>query len=242
MKLCAAQIAPQAGRVDLNLNKHLAAIDQAISHGAKFVLFPELSLTGYEPTLASDLALAPSDPCLDVFQGRADDTAVAIALGVPLRSSAGIQIGMMVFRPRLPRASYAKQQLHPDEQTHFACGDRALCLPYSEHVLAPAICYESLQADHAASAARLGADVYLASVAKSAHGVTQAGEHYPQIAQRHGMVVVMANSIGPCDDFVSAGRSAIWNQRGQVVAQLEEHAEGLVIFDISTGRGKAVSI
>ena len=45
------------------------------------------------------------------------------------------------------------------------------------HNLAPAICFESLQPEHAESAASSGADVYLASVAKSPIGVDKAYCH-----------------------------------------------------------------
>lgn len=66
--------------------------------------------------------------------------------------------------------------------------------------------------------ARLGADVYLASVAKSAAGVAQAYGHNPLIAQKHHVMIVMANCLGPCDDFIGAGRSAVWNLQVNLLA------------------------
>lgn len=43
-----AQINPKLADVPANLDKHLAYIDQAIDQGADLVIFPELSLTGYQ--------------------------------------------------------------------------------------------------------------------------------------------------------------------------------------------------
>ena len=61
--------------------------------------------------------------------------------------------------------------------------------------------------------ADLGANIYLASVAKSARGVDKAFSHYPAVAQRYAMTVLMANCVGPCGDFVAVGQSAMWNNR-----------------------------
>lgn len=56
------------------------------------------------------------------------------------------------------------------------------------------------------------------------------------------MAVLMANSVGPCDDFVSAGRTAIWNRSGELVASMDGEGEGLVMFDTSIQEGSVVLI
>lgn len=94
-----------------------------------------------------------------------------------------------------------------------------------------AICYESLLPEHAAAAAGQGADLYLASVAKPAGGMARAVVHYPAMARAHGMFVLMVNSIGPSDTFVSVGQSAAWDDRGDLLAQMDEGSEGLVVLD-----------
>ncbi len=47
IKLSLAQIAPEPGLLDCNLEKHLKYIDEAKQSGSKLIIFPELSLTGY---------------------------------------------------------------------------------------------------------------------------------------------------------------------------------------------------
>ena len=47
IKLSLAQIAPEPGLLDCNLEKHLKYIDEAKQAGSKLIIFPELSLTGY---------------------------------------------------------------------------------------------------------------------------------------------------------------------------------------------------
>ena len=62
--ISAAQTCPVKGDVNANLDEHLRLIDLAASEGAQVVVFPELSLTGYEIELASGLASPrPSKTC-----------------------------------------------------------------------------------------------------------------------------------------------------------------------------------
>lgn len=68
MKLIAAQILPVPGEYEKNITRHIDVIHLAASQGANLVLFPELSLTGYEPRLAEVLAVHPSDGRFDEFQ------------------------------------------------------------------------------------------------------------------------------------------------------------------------------
>jgi predicted amidohydrolase len=138
---------------------------------------------------------------------------------------------MVWFIPNAPRQTYAKQQLHTDELPFFVQGNKQLVLKTATHTLAPAICYESLQQNHADNAANLGADVYLASVAKPAGGMAKAIVHYPTIARKHSMYVLMANCVGTCDNFVSVGQSAVWNDRGELLVQMNSESEGMVIVD-----------
>jgi predicted amidohydrolase len=72
--------------------------DLALSGGADVILFPELSLTGYEPQLAQELAMDPTDRRLDAFQLVSDRHQVTLGLGMPVRGVKGIYISL-VFKP-----------------------------------------------------------------------------------------------------------------------------------------------
>lgn len=235
MKICAVQFKPAAGDTVANTAKHLDLAELASAFHADVVFFPELSLTGYEPRLARSLATNESDPCLAAFQQCSDAHDMIIGVGLPLSTGPQVQIGMVWFAPGEPRRSYAKQHLHADELPFFVQGNKQLVLKTAARTLAPAICYESLQIDHADEAAHLGANVYLASVAKSAHGLAKAMCHYPAIAHKHDMYVVMANCVGPSDNFVSVGQSAAWDNRGELLAQMDSKSEGLLMVDTAIG-------
>lgn len=234
MKICAVQLQPIAGDIASNITRHLELIEGAIALGADLIFFPELSLMGYEPQLAQSLAADPADARLDVFQRCSDVHNLIIGVGLPISVKSGVQIGMVWFTPKTPRRSYAKQQLHEDELPFFVTGSRQLILEASGYRVAPAICYESLQPSHADDAATFGAEVYLASVAKPASGMAKAMVHYPAIARKHNLFVIMADAVGPCDDFVSVGQSAAWNNQGGLLMQMDSQSEGILMLDIST--------
>lgn len=235
MRICAAQLRPVAGDVAANIAKHLALVELAASLRADLVFFPELSLTGYEPGIANSLASHAADRRFDVLQQYSDANRLIIAVGMPIAAGSGVQIGMIWFAPGVPRRTYAKQQLHADELRFFIGGSVQLVLESCGTRLAPAICFESLQEDHADNAARLGADVYLASVAKPARNLAKALDHHASVARRHGMWVMMANCTGPNHDFISAGHSAAWNAAGEQLAQMDGETEGVVVLDTLDG-------
>lgn len=234
MKICIAQTRPVKGNIQGNIAEHKRFIGLAASQGAGFIVFPELSLTGYEPALAEALATSPDDNRLDELQTISNNRNIIIGAGLPTRADAGIRITMIIFQPHKPRATYSKQYLHSDEDPYFVEGDQPLLITIGKDNIAPAICYESLLPEHAEDAFKSGAGIYIASVAKSAKGVSKAFKHFPEIAQKYSMSVLMSNSVGPSDDFVSAGNTAVWNNKGVLVSQLNDTDEGLLIFDTDT--------
>lgn len=231
MKLCAVQLASLKGDFPGNLQRHLVCIEQAAALGAELVVFPELSLTGYEPSVARQAALPVTSARLDPLQAACDRLGITVAVGLPLPTPDGIRIGMPIFCPEAPRQAYAKQRLHDDELPYFTPGDQALLLEVGEHRVAPAICYESMFMAHAAVARERGADLYLVSVAKTAKGIREGYAHYPEVARELGMPVLMANCVGPADTFIGAGGSAAWDSQGHLLASLDDHSEGLIVLD-----------
>ena len=234
MNICLAQTHPVTGDIAQNIVRHRQFVAQAIARRADLILFPELSLTGYEPTLAQALAIAPDDARLDVFQAQADAGAITICLGVPTQSEPLPGISLLIFRPQQPRALYTKQFLHADELPFFRAGPPAVGQVGPQNEAAMAICYELSVPEHAQAAATSGAKVYLASVAKFARGLGEAYGRLAQIAQIHQMTTMMVNCIGLADGELCAGGTAVWHRNGQLLAQLNDSSEGILIFNTVT--------
>lgn len=234
MKICVAQTKPITGDIQSNIDHHKKLIDLAIANGADIIIFPELSLTGYEPKLAKALATTQDDRRLDDFQKLADTRQITIGVGVPTKNKAGICISLVLFQPHQAKQTYSKQYLHSDEEEFFISGQSSTGLIGDKTNIALAICYELSVPEHAENAFQNGAGIYVASVAKTAKGVEQAIKRLAEIAARYSMTVLMANCVGRCDGDECAGKTSIWNKEGVLVGQLNDTHEGIIIFDPDT--------
>ena len=234
MKICIAQTKPIKGNVSANIETHIKFIELALTANSEAIFFSELSLTGYEPELAKKLATNQHDNRLDIFQQISNSNNIIIGIGLPTATEAQVRISMIIFEPNKPRHTYSKQQLHSTEFPYFENGVEQIIIKTYDTNIAPAICFESLQPKHSENAFKLGADVYLASVAKPANGVEKAFDHYPKVAKQYGMPVLMANCVGFCDNFLSVGKSAVWTKEGKLIGQLDDKTQGILIFDTET--------
>ena len=234
MKICVAQIRPAKGDIGSNIDKHKKLIDLAVSNGADIIVFPELSLTGYEPALAEALATTQDDSRFDGFQIISDAGQIIIGVGVPTKTGAGICISMVVFQPGQPRQTYSKKHLHADEEPFFVSGQNLATLKAGKTDIALAICYELSIPEHPENAFRNGAEVYIASVAKSAGGVEKSFPILSGIARQYSMTVLMSNCTGPCADGECAGKTAIWHSDGLLAGQLNGTDEGILMIDRET--------
>lgn len=242
MKIVAAQMRSAPGDIDGNIERHVRFIELAASCGGAAVFFPEMSLTGYEPRLAEQLAMTADDARLEVFQSLSDRHQILVAVGGPYRGNDGPEIGMFVFRSGQTPAVYTKQMLHADELPYFRAGTKPLSVTLGEEILVPAICFESLQMDNALQAKDAGATVYVASVAKNMIGMERAHRHYATIARELGMIVLVCNGVGHADGFEMMGGTAAWDSRGALRCGAETEGEALVVYDLEEQSGSAVAL
>lgn len=231
MKIAAAQIRPRIGEVHLNLARHLELISLAVEHQADLILFPELSLTGYEPGRAEELAVTSDAVSLAELQAASDKKGVTIVAGAPWKCSGLPRISALIFRPDQTHRMYSKRCLHEDEISYFAPGSNPDSVIHLDPVVSLAICYELSVKQHAEAAFAQGASVYLASVAKTAAGVVSAGERLSEIAVRHSALVMISNSVGEQDGSECAGGSAAWSRDGRLIAALDSTTEGVLVVD-----------
>jgi len=230
MKIALAQIKPIKGDIPTNISLHKNWIHSAIREKVDLIIFPELSITGYEPTLAKKLATTPSDSRFEEFQQLSDQHQLIIGIGVPLKNQLGIHISLLLFHPNQARQVYAKKYLHADELPFFESGQNADLLIRNSHI-GLAICYELAISAHISEAHKNGAKMYLASVTKTENGVQEARKRFNEIAKNYGIPTLMVNCVGDCDNFEAAGQSAVWDAEANLLGQLGKKQEGLLIFD-----------
>lgn len=231
MKVAIAQIEAIKGNVEKNIENHLMWIKQAIQKSADMVVFPELSLTGYEPDLAESLATNQNDIRLDEMQSLSDKNGITIGVGLPTRIGMNVFVSMIIFQPHKERITYSKQYLYPPEKSIFTAGINPLVLNLETEVVSPAICYEISNKAHCEFAKRNNATIYIASVLSSINGIDDELKKLSDIARNNNLVTFMANYVGKSGGYECAGKSSVWNENGELIGQLGDKEEGLVIFD-----------
>ncbi|WP_282042734.1 GNAT family N-acetyltransferase [Winogradskyella flava] len=234
MKICIAQTKSEKGNIQINIENHLEFVERAIKLNADFIVFPELSITNYEPDLAKELATERESIIFNPFQEITNKNKITIGIGMPTKAVDGIQISMLIFQPNMERTVYSKQMLHSDELPYFVCGNNQTLLNIKEKKIAVGICYETLQREHFLNATKKDADIYIASVAKPKDGIDKAYNHFPKIAKEFNTPILMSNCVGHCDNFISVGQSAVWNENGELIEQLDSENQGILIYDTET--------
>jgi predicted amidohydrolase len=203
----------------------------AAARGVQLLVFPELSLTGYEPALAAGLAIAPEDALLEPLRERAQALRLTAVVGMPIRVApgAGVLIGALVLGADGSLAVYTKQHLHPGEEVAFVAGQGGAALEWGDERIALAVCADFSHASHPRQAAEAGANVYAAGVLISEGGYATDSALLQGYAAEHRMLVLMANHGGPSGGWACAGRSAIWSADGSLLAAAPGMGDALVI-------------
>lgn len=240
--LAAAQTVPVRGDVEANLAEHLRLARIAAGPRAEVLVFPELSLTGYEMELAEKLAFTENDPRLAPLRAAATEHAITIIAGAPVRLGPGLHIGAFIIPPDGPVAVYTKQRMGafadaarvdgivpPAEATVFEPGDSDPLVLFGGHTAAVAICADAGRASHAQAAADRGAKTYLASMFVIPSELDSDAAKLQSYAARHSMAVVLANYGGPTGGLAAAGRSSIWSATGELLVQLGSSGSGVAI-------------
>lgn len=231
LTLAAAQTTSIAGDVPGNIQGHLRFMQAAAEQGVQLLVFPELSLTGYEPALAAQLAITPEDVLLAPLREMAQELRMTAVVGMPIRLApgTGVFIGALVLGADGSLAVYTKQHLHPGEEVAFVAGQGGAALEWADDRIALAVCADFSHASHPRLAAEAGATVYAAGVLISEGGYATDSALLQGYAAEHRMLVLMANQGGPSGGYTCAGRSAIWSADGTLLADVPGIGEALVI-------------
>lgn len=242
LSLAAAQTRPVRGDVAANVAAHLRLVGAAAAEGASVLVFPELSLTGYELDLAESLAFAVEDARLAPLREAAASHAMTLVVGAPVRLGARLQLGAFLLTPDGTVDVYTKRHLGafgdearvdgvvpPPERRFFEPGARDPLLRLGDGSAAIAICADTGRPSHAEAAAARGAASYLASMFVIPSALEGDLANLGAIAARHAMHVVFANYGGPSGGLAAGGRSAIWAADGSLLVQLPASGAGVAV-------------
>lgn len=216
LTLAVAQPQGVAHDVASNAAAHAAAIRAA---GCRVVVFPELSLTGYELSAAP---VTPGDPRLRPVMEACAATGSLALLGAPAPGEAGRpHIATVAVDGSGATIAYRKLWLGDSEAVRFAPGDKPAVIDVDGWRLGLAICKDMGVARHAADTAALGIDAYVAGTVKHDHEAALQDERARRVATDHRIWVAVASFAGATGEGYrrTAGRSGVWAPGGALVAQ-----------------------
>ncbi|MBE0463871.1 MAG: carbon-nitrogen hydrolase family protein [Halomonadaceae bacterium] len=219
-----------------NLATHLKYIKRAAAMGADVVVFPELSLTGYELELLEQLAMPKSADTFIALSAAATANNIVIIAGFPLISEGNKpQIGAVICFPSGQRDFYAKQHLHKGEDIYCSAGSDSYLLTVNGIRIALAICADFANPAHAEAAAAQQADVYIASALISKAGYEADTQLLAGIAKRHQFPVLLSNHISLTGGWQTCGKSGGWKASGELVISAEGSDPTIVLCHVSQG-------
>ena len=234
--IAAAQSASVPGDITRNAASHGRVAAVAAKCGAQLLVFPELSLTGYELALARAHPVRPDSSELEPLRRLSLDAHMTVVAGGPMLNEHGqLHITAFIFHPDGSVSMYTKQHVHQSEEHVFTSGPGGAALLIENSTVALAICADASHPQHAAHAAAHGANVYAVGAMITEDAYVRKAGLLQTYAREHRMAVLLANYSGATGGEESAGKSAIWSEEGQLVAACTGSEEALLMATMHNG-------
>jgi predicted amidohydrolase len=202
--------------VAANAVTHAATVRSA---GARVVVFPELSLTGYELDAP---AISVHDPRLTPIAEACAEAGSLALVGAPVQGDGGrSHIAMLAVDGTGATVAYHKMWLSTTESNRFTPGGKPAVLDVDGWRLGLAICKDTGVSQHASDTAALGIDAYVAGILESADDAAILEDRARRVASDHRVWVALASFAGSTGGGYAqaAGRSGIWTSDGVVVTR-----------------------
>ena len=242
-----AQIYPKLADLKHNLDKHLDYIEQALARGADLIVFPELSLTGYQvQDLAPEVALRSQadDPVFASLLQASQNIDIAVGFVHEDRrkrfyiASAYLSAGEVLhIHHKLYLPTYAMF----DESRYFARGHRVRAFDTRFGRLGMLICEDFWHISPAWLLWLDGADLFIFNSSSPSRGLNQgerlAGARWVELVnQAYGSLftsyILHCNRVGYEDGKNFWGGSSVVDPDGEFMTHGLYFEEALIIQEI----------
>jgi len=270
VKVALAQFNATVGDLPGNAGRIVEMARSAHRQGARLVVAPELSLTGYPP---EDLLLRPAfiDACMQALEKLAADLAdcegLHVLVGHPMQSGSAVDVRSksIAVQARFNASSvlsggkvigcYAKRELPNyqvfDERRYFVSGRDAglgpLVFDAGGVRFGVLICEDAWFDEPARLAHDAGAQVLCVINASPFH-LDKAGDREERMAERArdvGLPLLYSHLVGGQDEVVFDGASFALDAAGALTARAPSFEEALCLLDIGDDlvpRGECVPV
>jgi predicted amidohydrolase len=234
------------GDVTANVERHVGWIERAADDGAVLVVFPELSVTGYDPDLIDlhrmrvDVTDARLDPIRAACRRRRLHALIGAPVGpaAPNGASNGApfgavppRIGVLHVSPTgAVAAAYHKCHLDTGEIGIFAAGTAPGLIDIDGWRIGLAVGRDASVPGHAEQLIGMGADVYAVAALFRLGSDERMAAQMAATAVR-GLWVVLSQYCGATGGGPACGRSGVWSPGGEAQLRLGT-APGLAVVDV----------
>lgn len=228
LSVAVAQPAIRSHDLGGNAAAHAEAVRRA---QARLIVFPELSLTGYE--LEAD-AVALSDSALEPIIAACRETNAVALAGAPIIEGDRAFIATIRIDRSGVRAVYRKTWVHGQEHQRFTPGPGPEVTEIDGWTVGLAICKDTGASQHTAQLGRRGVDLYAAGVVDLPEDVIECESRCYVIARALRAPVAVASFAGATGGaFTStAGHSAIYDSAGERLAGTDAHPGRIAVADL----------
>ena len=242
MILAAAQTSPKQYDIQANLNDHYKFIRIAHQKGARLITFPEMSITGYEREKAKELSFTVNDSRLDKLSHLSVQYKMIVIAGAPVQIGDDLFIGSFIFHPTKGTLVYTKQFLHTGEELFFSSSTSYNPqIIFRDEKVSLAICADINHPQHPENASSVKSTLYIPGIFSSSGGMPDTYRKLTHYAQSYSLNVLMSNFCGQSWGMDSGGKSAFWNNKGELIASLDGKNPGLLLAEKKNGVWTATS-
>ncbi len=244
MKIALIQRHATLNRKD-NIIRGIKALEEAVSHGAKLVVYPELSFNLFLPQYPAskrtlNLAEAIPGPTTKIFSEKAAELNVAVVLNIfekegrlTYDSSPVIDAdGRIVGKTRMVHILEAP---FFQEKEYYSPGNLgAGVFDTAAGRIGIAICYDRHFPEYMRALAIKGADLVVVPQAgvvdEWPHGIFEA--ELQIAAFQNGYFTALVNRVGKEDNLTFAGESFVTDPEGQVIARAPRGKDHILYANI----------
>lgn len=243
LRLALGHLAPELGQREANTHRVSRLLERAAEAGARWVLTPELVLTGYDflPSIGSGwIRPAEEDPWVAELGARAQHLGLILLLSHPVREPDGACFNAVIaLGEGRPRVVHRKLSPLPGVEGWSARGASARPTLLDGVSVGVIVCADAWRPEPCAELARAGARMILSPAAwpPEPHGPEGC---WARRARETGVPLLISNRFGrePELDFVNAS-TGVYDQ-GRPVFEHSASEQGLVLVDWEPHSGRPI--
>jgi len=243
LKVAAVCMEALPGEVERNLKRVEALVLEASAENARFVCFPELSVTGYTLKRPAHIhGNARPEEAVDRLVCLAKQTRLVLIAGLAeIQPGSRPYITQVVAGPEGLLGLYRKTHLSPPEKNIYQPGHQIKAFSFGHTTFGVQLCYEAHFPEISTTMALMGAEILFFPHASPRGSATEKLQswmrHLPARAYDNSVFVVACNQVGKSGDgLFFPGVAMVVGPDGRILASYAGEEEKILYAELKADR------